>query len=220
MMEEPAYYSTLPVGESAVVEVLGEDQLDAIEKIVHKRQPPPTFSHLRDGDVVVEVRATDIVWTDTVMCTGQYQHQPKLPYSPGMTYAGLVVFASPAANVAGIRCGDRVAVAGPDAGPRSLGRYQQWGGCASYAVAPAHCVRAVPPSWSFPEAAAFAYGYDTAYHCLIECGKVKKGETILIHGATGGVGITAVHICVMLGLKVISTTRSESKVFDFLLLHL
>lgn len=73
-------------------------------------------------------------------------------------------------------------------------------------------VRYFPPHWSFPQAACFAYGYDTAYHVLVECGQIHKGETILIHGATGGVGIPAVHLAVMLGARVIATTRAHGKV--------
>lgn len=204
----------LPLGSCALVVEYGEHQRDAVERISIQPQSPPASSELQDGDVVIAVKATEIVWTDTIMATGQYQHQAKLPYSPGMTYSGVVVWASPKALQEGIRVGESVAIAG-DAGPRSLGRHQKWGGCASYAVAPSQAVRKYPPSWTYGQAASFAYGYDTAYHCLIERGQVKQGESILIHGATGGVGIPAVHIAVMMGLTVIATTRSSEKI-DFL----
>ncbi|MDP2436561.1 MAG: zinc-binding dehydrogenase [archaeon] len=129
-----------------------------------------------------------------------------------MTYSGLVVWASPTATrETGVVPGDRVAIAGHDAGPRSLGRHQKYGGCASYAVAPHTAVRRIPDAWSFEQASCFAYGYDTAYHCLVENGQVQAGETILIHGATGGVGIPAVHIAKMLGLTIIATTRDAAK---------
>jgi NADPH:quinone reductase len=204
--------SSLPVGVAAYVVKYGQNQLSAIDDIVLRPQPPPLLSELADGDIVVGVRATEIVWTDTVMATGQYQHQARLPYSPGMTYSGVILITTPLAKQHGLSIGDSVAVAGIDAGPRSLGRYQKWGGCASYAVAPYTAVRRFPSSWSFPQAASFAYGYDTAFHCLIERGNVQKGESILIHGASGGVGIPAVHIAVMLGLTVYATTRTRSKV--------
>lgn len=199
-----------PTGVHAQVVSYGEDQLDAIENcvIVTEQEVP---KDLKDGDLLIEVRATEIVWTDTIMATGQYQHQARVPYAPGMTYAGVVLVSTPAAEKAGFTSGDRVAIAGINAGPRSSGPYQKYGGCATYAVAPHTAVRFVPPSWSFEEAACFAYGYDTAYHCLVECGKVQAGETILILGATGGVGIPAVNIALLLGLTVIATTRSAEK---------
>lgn len=190
----------------------GTDQLSAIQdSLVLEPQACPPASALRDGDVIVTVRAAEVVWTDTIMITGQYQHQPRLPYTPGMTYAGIVHSSTPKAAAAGFVAGSRVAIAGWDAGPRSHGAYQSFGGCASYAVAPMSAIRRVPASWSFEEAACFAYGYDTAYHCLVEVGKVKPGESILIQGATGGVGIPAVKIAVMLGLKVIAVTRDAEK---------
>jgi NADPH2:quinone reductase len=200
----------MATGLQALVVEYGEDQVDAIERITLQPQPPPSLDEVKDGDIIVAVKATEVVWTDTIMASGQYQHQASLPYSPGMTYSGIVAWSSPKATQNGIKVGDRVAIAG-DAGPRSLGRYQKWGGCASYAVAPYTAVRQFPPSWSFPQAAAIAYGYDTAYHCLVEAGQVQSGESILIHGATGGVGIPAVHMAVMLGLKVFATTRSPEK---------
>jgi len=206
----------LPVGFQALVMRYGASRDEAIDKCVEVvQQLPPLLSELEDGDIVVAVRATEIVWTDTVMATGQYQHKAATPYPPGMTYSGEVVWSSEKAQREGITLGQRVAIAGPETGPRSLGRHQRWGGCASYAVAPYTAVRSVPDHWSFEQAACFAYGYDTAYHILVECGKVQPGDTVLIHGATGGVGIPAVHVAKMLGATVIATTRSDKKI-DFL----
>jgi len=170
----------------AVVVEYGASQQDAIDRCVAlQSQSPPTIDQVPDGAIVVAVKAAEIVWTDTVMATGQYQHQARLPYSPGMTYAGVVAFASPKALKQGVKVGDRVAIAGVcssdhmsyylvgiDAGPRSSGVYQTYGGCASYAIAPVSAIRQFPPNWSFLEASCFAYGYDTAYHALVECGKV------------------------------------------------
>ena len=92
-----------------------------------------------------------------------------------MTYSGIVVWSSKKATSNGVSIGERVAIAGPNTGPRSLGRHQRWGGCATYAVCPHDSVRRVPDSWTFEEAACFAYGYDTAYHILVHCGKVMRG---------------------------------------------
>lgn len=205
----------LPTGVRAVVTEYGENQADAIDRCISiEAQPPPLLSELQNDDIVVAVRASEVVWTDTIMATGQYQHQARLPYTPGMTYAGVVVWAGSTAQRRGVVEGQRVAVAG-DAGPRSYGRHQRWGGCATYAVAPMRAVRPVPAAWSFEEAASFAYGFDTAYHVLVERGRLQPGETILIQGAAGGVGIPAVRMAKMLGATVIAATRSPAKC-DFL----
>jgi len=197
------------------VKEYGENQEDAIDRcIVVEDQPPPLLSELEEGDIVVAVRAAEVVWTDTIMATGQYQHQPRLPYTPAGSYAGVVAWASETAKNRGVEQGQRVLIAG-NAGPRSSGRHQKWGGCASYAVAPCGAVRKVPASWSFEEAACFAYGYDTAHYVLVESGKLQPRETILVQGATGGVGIPAVKMAKMLGATVIAATRSKDKV-DFL----
>merc|ERR1719235_585947 len=105
-----------------------------------------------------------------------------------MTYAGVVVWVGAKARQ-NVKEGQHVAIASFDVGPRSSGIYQKWGGCQSYAVAPASAVRHVPPHWSFEQASCFAYGYDTAYHGLVECGRVCKEEVVLIHGGTGGIGV-------------------------------
>eukprot|EP00760_Papus_ankaliazontas_P034039 PhM_4_TR6904/c0_g1_i1/m.84546/K00344/qor, CRYZ; NADPH2:quinone reductase len=204
----------LPVGRRVDVKEFGNDQMDVIRRcLVPAVQQPPTEADLVDGDIVVNVRATEIVWTDTVMSTGQYQHKPARPYTPGMTYAGTVVMTTPKAQSAGLTVGTRVAVAGPQTGPRSLDkRYQRYGGCATYAIAPMAAVRRVPSTWSFEAASCFAYGYDTAYHCLCACGEVKAGEVVLVHGATGGVGIPGVRMAKCLGARVIATTRDAGKV--------
>ncbi len=158
----------LPTGMHAVITKYGMNQQDALENsITLEEQPPPLLSELEEGDIVVAVKACEVVWTDTVMMTGQYQHQAKatstlfstpaqpftlvvaqLPYSPGMTYSGTVVWLGGEAEKVGIRLGQSVAVAG-NTGPRSLGRHQRWGGCASYAVCPVEAVRIVPQALHF-----------------------------------------------------------------------
>jgi NADPH2:quinone reductase len=199
-------------GVRAVVARFGKDLDDVLTSSIKFVPQEVPLDQLGLNDVLVAVRATEIVWTDTVMATGQYQHQPKVPYAPGMTYSGVVVAAGQAVLQHGnVRLGDRIAVASSNAGPRSSGRYQPYGGCASYAIAPVSAIRRVPPSWNDDQAASFAYGYDTAYHALVMCGAVAPGQTILIHGASGGVGLPAVHLARALGLRVYCTTRSTAK---------
>merc|ERR1719229_853455 len=97
-------------------------------------------------------------------------------------------------------------------GARSSGRYQKWGGCASYAVGPVASLQKCPPHWSFGQAACFGYGYGTTHYCLVEIADLQKGQTILVQGATGGVGIPAVQMAKLLGAPVIAATRSASKI--------
>eukprot|EP00928_Gymnodinium_smaydae_P056017 TRINITY_DN39463_c0_g1_i1.p1 TRINITY_DN39463_c0_g1~~TRINITY_DN39463_c0_g1_i1.p1 ORF type:complete len:411 (+),score=38.56 TRINITY_DN39463_c0_g1_i1:36-1235(+) len=205
----------LPTGLRVVLTEYGENQEDAIERCIQLQpQEPPLLSELQDGDVVIAVEASEVVWTDTVMATGQYQHQAKLPYSPGMSVAGIVVWTSPQARSRGVKEGQRVLSMG--GGPRVLNlRYQRWGGCASYAVAPSTGLQSVPSHWTPAEMACFGYGYGTVHYCLVECADLQRGQTILIHGATGGVGIPAVQMAKVLGAVVIAATRSNGKV-DFL----
>lgn len=201
---------SLPVGSHAVVVEYGDNQEDAIERCVRvQAQLPPLLSDLEDGDVVIAVEAAEVVWTDTVMATGQYQHQPRLPYTPG-SVAGKIVWVSGLAQKLGYGEGQRVVSLG--SGARTSGRYQKWGGCASYAVAPSAHLRPVPSHWTAGEAAAFGYGYDTVHYCLVEAGELQPGQSILIQGASGGVGIPAVRMAKLLGATVIAATRSASKV--------
>ena len=123
------------MGQCWQVQGFASSQQEAIAALALVPQPCP--EPFADGDVVLAVEATEIVWTDSVMATGQYQHRPTLPYSPGMTYSGVVIKTTPKATAApfSLSVGMRVAVAGVDAGPRSLTRYQRFGGLATCATA-------------------------------------------------------------------------------------
>ncbi len=143
------------------------------------------------------------------MTSGQYQHMPKPPYTPGLEYAGVVEWAG--AEASAVSVGDRVLVDGFTAGPRSLGAYQAYGGFASHAVAPVDAVLPIPGSLSFDQASNLLGNYETAYHCLVTRGRVQAGETVLIHGASGSTGLAAVHVAKLLGAKVIATGRSDAK---------
>jgi hypothetical protein len=90
-----------PFGIQAQVVSFGENQLHAIEHCLQLTPQRSPTELLTDGDILIAVRAAEIVWTDTVMATGQYQHQPTLPYAPGMTYAGIVVQTTEKARKAG-----------------------------------------------------------------------------------------------------------------------
>jgi NADPH2:quinone reductase len=158
----------------------------------------------------VEIRSAAVGWVDLLMTSGQYQHLRNPPYTPGLEYAGVVAWKGPEVGD-GLAVGDRVMVDALVAGPRSLGAYQRWGGFASYAVAPVEALRPVPAGFSFDEACNLLGNYETAYHCLIARGRLRAGETVLIHGAAGATGLAAVEIAKIVGATVIATGRSEEK---------
>ena len=189
---------------------LGERPLEAIERHLRvEPQPPPDPAALAADDVVVAVRSAAVGWVDLLMTSGQYQHVPEPPYTPGLEYAGVV--AQLGERVRGLRVGDRVLADGLLTGPRSLGAHRREGGFASWAVAPAEALVPIPGSLSFDEAACLLGGYETAYHCLLHRGRLAAGETILIHGATGTTGLAAVHLAKLQGATVIAAGRSMEK---------
>lgn len=193
-----------------VITELGEDPLDAIEHHLRiEEQPPPNPARLAATDVVVAVRSAAVGWVDLLMTSGQYQHMPSPPYCPGLEYCGEVVWVGP--DVTEVEVGDAVIADGFHVGPRSLGDYQAWGGFASYAVAPAHALLALPSTLSFDQGCNLLGNYETAYHCLIHRGRLTAGETVLIHGASGATGIAAVQVAKLLGATVIATGRSPEK---------
>jgi NADPH2:quinone reductase len=200
-----------PTGVRAVVEAFGETPLDAVERQLRlEAQAPPDPAELGASDVIVAVQSAQVGWVDLLMASGQYQHMAAPPYTPGLEYAGEVVWSGPAA-AARWPVGARVIADGLMTGPRSLGPYQRWGGFASYAVAPAAALRSLPDGWSYDQGACLLGSYETAYHCLVARGGVTAGETVLIHGASGATGLAAVHIAKRLGATVIATGRSTEK---------
>jgi NADPH2:quinone reductase len=96
-------------------------------------------------------------------------------------------------------------------GPRSAGAHRQWGGWASYAVAPAAAVRRIPGELSFDEACNLLGNYETAYHCLVARAGLCARETVLVHGASGATGLAAVHVAKLIGARVIATGRTDAK---------
>lgn len=200
---------SLSPGQRVVVSEFGESPLEAIEQhtaLVEQAAPDPSV--LSPRDVIVAIKSVSVGWVDLLMTSGQYQHMPKPPYCPGLEYAGEVAWAGAEASV---KAGDAVLIDGFLAGPRSLGGYQQYGGFASYAVAPAEAVIPVPGKLTFDQACNLLGNYETAYHCLITRGRLKAGETVLIHGASGSTGLAAVHIAKIVGAKVIATGRNPDK---------
>lgn len=145
------------------------------------------------GKVLIRVRAAALNYPDLLMTRGEYQLKPPLPFVPGMEVAGDVVagdgFAPGTAVVAGTRLGGFADLVAVDAG----------------------AVREKPGHLSYPEAAGVGAAYLTAYVALVRLAAVQPGEWLLVHGATGGVGLAAVDLAGALGAKVIATSRSAAK---------
>jgi len=168
----------------------------------------PDPAALGPRDVIVEVKSAAVGWVDLIMASGQYQHVPVPPYTPGLEYAGVIAWAG---RDAGVAIGARVMIDPFLAGPRSSGAYRAYGGFASYAVAPIDAVHAIPGTLDFDQACNLLGSYETAYHCLIARGRLQAGETVLVHGASGSVGLAAVHVAKLVGATVIATGRSADK---------
>jgi NADPH2:quinone reductase len=192
-----------------VVSEYGETPAEAIERFVHvEPQSFPDVGARGPSDVIVEVRAAAVGWVDLLMTSGQYQHAVSPPYTPGLEYSGVVAWAGSEARFS---VGDSVLADGLYTGPRSLGPYQQWGGFAHWAVAPDSALHRLPATLSFDQGCALIGNYATAFHCLVHRGRLRAGETVLVHGASGSTGMAAVEVAKRVGATVIATGRSMEK---------
>ena len=149
------------------------------------------------GEVIIEVHAAGLNYPDTLIIRGLYQFQPDLPFSPGGEVAGIVK--SVGAGVSTVRVGDRV-MAGTS-----------WGGFAEEARAMASNTFVIPDEMSFEIAAASCMTYGTSYHALVDRASIKSQETILVLGASGGVGTAAIQIAKVLGARVIAAASTDDK---------
>lgn len=149
------------------------------------------------GDVRVTLRACAVGFPDILTVQGKYQHKPPLPFAPGTEAAGDV--AELGSGVDGVSVGDRVVF-----GMRS-------GGYAEAIVVPASAVRPIPEGMDYVKAAAYPSAYLTAYVALARRGDLKADETLLVHGAAGGVGLAAVEVGKLMGATVIATAGSDEK---------
>jgi NADPH2:quinone reductase len=207
--------SRLPLPSSSrrvVVQQFADDPMEAIhEKMTLEDFPPPDPSMLAPEDIVIAIRSAAVGWVDLLMACGLYQHVPQPPYTPGLEYSGEVIWIGAAVDPAALAVGDRVMVDGLFAGPRSSGRYRGYGGFATWALASKETLIKIPEAFSYEQACNFLGSYETAYYCLVTCGELQAGETVLVHGATGATGLAAVHLAKRLGARVIATGRSAEK---------
>jgi len=169
-------------------------ELGSFDKLTVQDVPSPRPGA---GQVVVDVKASSINFPDALMVRGLYQVKPPLPFSPGAELAGVVKEVG--AGVTHFKPGDRVV------------GFCGWGGFAEEALAPADRLMPLPAGMDFEIAAAFGLTYCTSLHALQECGRLKAGETLLVLGAAGGVGLAAVEIGKIMGARVIAAASSDEK---------
>ena len=153
------------------------------------------------SDVVVRIRAAGVNPVDTYIRGGTYPRKPPLPYVPGSDGAGEIE--SIGADVKGVTVGDRVYVAGYGNKPGGAGT------CAERAVCTTSQIYPLPSRVSFAQGAALGVPYATAYRALFQRAAARPGETVLVHGATGGVGIAAVQLARAQGMRVIGTGGTD-----------
>lgn len=161
--------------------------------VVETVAPPP----LREGAARVAIHAAGINFGDILMVAGTYQEKPPLPFTPGFEIAGEVLEVAP--GVTTVKPGDRVMGTVPN------------GGYADEAVASAEDLTTIPDSMDYAIAAGFPVAYGTSHGALDWRARLRPGETLLVHGAAGGVGLTAVEIGKAMGATVIAAAGGTEK---------
>jgi len=150
------------------------------------------------GQAVVQVKAIGVNFPDVLIIEDKYQFKPERPFSPGGEIAGIVK--SVGEGVTHVQPGDRV-----------LGN-TGWGGMAEELAMDASRLVKIPDSMPFDEAAAFIMTYGTSWHALKDRAQLKAGQSLLVLGAAGGVGLAAVELAKAMGAKVIAAASSQEKI--------
>ncbi|MET3664090.1 NADPH:quinone oxidoreductase family protein [Caulobacter sp. 1776] len=165
------------------------------ETLVLEELPDPVAG---PGQVLIDVKACGVNYPDVLIIEDKYQFKPPRPFAPGGEVSGVI--SAVGEGVTRFKIGDRVLA--------STG----WGGYAEkLALEEARCT-AIPDNMPFDEAAAFVLTYGTSYYALKDRGHVKAGETLLVLGAAGGVGLAAVELGKAMGVRVIAAASSQEKV--------
>lgn len=150
-----------------------------------------------DTDVMIDIQACAVNFADSLMIDGSYQVRPPLPFSPGLEVAGTI--SQVGVKVSGWKVGDRVQA------------LTNWGGFAEKVALPSTALCPLPEKMSYVDAAAFVVAYGTSHVALDYRARLEKGEWLVVNGAGGGVGLTAVEIGRMMGARVIATAGSDEK---------
>ncbi|HZJ95061.1 MAG TPA: NADPH:quinone oxidoreductase family protein [Thiopseudomonas sp.] len=152
---------------------------------------------IKKNEVLLDVHAAGINFPDTLIIEGKYQFKPPFPFSPGGEATGVV--SEVGEKVSHLKVGDQVmALTG-------------WGSCAEQVAVPAYNVLPMPKGMEFTTAAAFSMTYGTAMHALKQRGALQEGETLLVLGAAGGVGLAAIEIGKAMGARVIAAASTAEK---------
>lgn len=175
---------------AVVCEAFGGPEVLALRELPDPPPPGP-------GEVQVRLRARGVQYVDVLMLAGKYQFRPEPPFVPGNEGSGEIVAVGP--GVERFRPGDRV-----------MSRHRL-GAFAELANAAAEQCDPIPPALGLEEAAVFRGAYATAYHALMQRGRLAAGDLVLIHGAAGGIGLPAIQIAKLYGASIIATASTDEK---------
>jgi len=173
-----------------VCEAFGGPEVLALREVPDPPPPGP-------GEVQVRIEARGVQYVDVLMLAGKYQFRPEPPFMPGNEGAGEVIAVGD--GVTRFKLGDKVM------SRHRLGAFAQLGNSRAEDCDP------VPKGMSIEEAAVFRGAHHTAYHALMQRGRLKKGDWVLIHGAAGGIGIAAIQVAKLFGATVIATASTDEK---------
>jgi NADPH:quinone reductase len=176
---------------AVLCKALGMPETLVVEELPDMRAGP--------GQVVIDVHACGVNFPDYLIIQGKYQAKPKLPFSPGAEVAGVI--SAIGEGVKGLAVGDRVL--------SFIGT--GYGGFADQALVQAEMVTKIPSQMDFATASAFILTYGTSYYSLKDRGDLKPGETLLVLGAAGGVGLAAVELGKAMGARVIAAASTDEK---------
>ncbi|MDO5623551.1 MAG: NADPH:quinone oxidoreductase family protein [Pseudomonadota bacterium] len=165
-----------------------------VDALTWKELPTPQPGK---GQVLVRIQAASLNFPDLLIVQNKYQMKPELPFVPGSEYAGVVEAVGE--GVSGLQVGQAVAC------------LSGTGGFATHALAPAKLCMPLPPGFPPVDAAAFIMIYATSHHALLDRGQLKSGETVLVLGGAGGVGMSAIQLAKAAGARVIAAASTDEK---------
>jgi NADPH:quinone reductase len=165
-----------------------------VDALQWKNLPTP---NPKAGEVLIEIKAASLNFPDLLIVQNKYQMKPPLPFVPGSEYAGVI--AAVGDGVTQLKVGQSVAC------------LSGIGGFATHTIAPAALCMPLPPGFPHVDAAAFIMIYATSHHALVDRGQLKPGETVLVLGAAGGVGTSAIQVAKAIGARVIAAASTDEK---------
>jgi NADPH2:quinone reductase len=178
------------------VQIVNLEGPDRALELAELPEPEPSHVFTPGAGVVVDVRCAGVSFPEVLQTRGEYQVKPPLPFVPGSEVAGIVRSASDRTHV---RAGDRVAA------------FCGLGAFAEFAVAPPFLAFRLPDALDFAQGASLVLNYHTAYFALVVRGRLAAGNTVLVHGAAGGVGTATLQVAKGLGARTIAIVSSDEK---------